>query len=95
MPALKPVYFDVLYNLYIKYHICVMKEQNNILTAPETMDINALFEFYRTLPNNESFTLDEFYSFLTTPSVARDSFFLTVQLSPIISGDVVRQQYTL
>ena len=46
-------------------------ENNNICTAPEIVDVDALFEtWHNTRPGNRA----DFFRFMTTPSTERDKF---------------------
>lgn len=44
---------------------------NNIVAAPVIADVNTLFDVWKS----DNFgTLDDFYAFMTSPSVERDAF---------------------
>lgn len=68
-------------------------ENETILSAPEMMNVSDAFFKFRLLPGNEIKTMNDFYSFLTTPSVERDNFLSDCDLSPILNGNIVRQKF--
>lgn len=68
-------------------------ENETILSAPEMMNVSDSFFKFRQLPGNEIKTMNDFYSFLTIPSVERDNFLLGCNLSPVLNGNIVRQKF--
>lgn len=70
-------------------------KNETILSAPETMDVPPLFSLYKLQPGNENKTISEFYHFMTTPCTERDEFLLKAKSQPAVSGNMIRQQYTL
>lgn len=70
-------------------------EYETILSAPEMENVSDAFFKFRLLPSNEFKTINDFYSFLTTPSVERDKYLSDCKPSPIINGNIVRQQFEL
>ena len=70
-------------------------ENGTILSAPELTNVSDVFLEFRLLPGNETKTNNDFYSLLTTPNVERDKFLSGCKLSPVVNGNVVRQQFEL
>ena len=70
-------------------------ENGTILSAPELTNVSDAFLEFRLLPGNETKTNNDFYSLLTTPNVERDKFLSGCKLSPVVNGNVVRQQFGL
>lgn len=68
-------------------------ENETILSAPELTNVSDAFSKFRMLPGNEIKTSNEFYSFLTMPSVERDRFLTDCKLIPVINENIVRQQF--
>lgn len=68
-------------------------ENETILSAPEMMNVSDAFSKFRFLPGNEIKTMNDFYSFLTQPSVERDNFLSDCNLSPVLNGNIVRQKF--
>ena len=72
---------------------CIMEE--TILSAPEIKNVSDAFQKFKSLSGNEGKTMNDFYSFLIMPSVERDKFLFDCKLSPIVNGNIVRQQFEL
>ncbi|WP_455961901.1 hypothetical protein [Bacteroides bouchesdurhonensis] len=70
-------------------------ENKTILSAPEITNVSDAFLKFRSLPENEAKTNNEFYSFLTKPSIERDIFLSGCKLYPVINENIVRQQFEL
>ena len=70
-----------------------MKE--TIVSAPEMKDVSDAFLKFRLLSGNEIQTMNDFYSFLTIPSVERDNFLSDCNLSPVLNGNIVRQKFEI
>ena len=70
-----------------------MKE--TIVSAPEMKDVSDAFLKFRLLAGNEIKTMNDFYSFLTIPSVERDNFLSDCNLSPVLNGNIVRQKFEI
>jgi hypothetical protein len=70
-----------------------MKE--TIVSAPEMKDVSDAFLKFRLLSGNEIKTMNDFYSFLTIPSVERDNFLSDCNLSPVLNGNIVRQKFEI
>nr|UVY29720.1 MAG: hypothetical protein [Bacteriophage sp.] len=70
-------------------------ENETILSAPELTNVSGAFLEFRLLPGNETKTNNDFYFLLTTPNVERDKFLSGCKLSPVVNGNVVRQQFEL
>lgn len=68
-------------------------ENETILSAPEMKNVSDAFSKFRLLSGNEIKTMNDFYSFLTMPSVERDKFLSDCNLSPILNGNIVRQKF--
>jgi hypothetical protein len=68
-------------------------ENETILSAPEMENVSDAFSKFRSLPGNEIKTMNDFYSFLTMPSVERDKFLSDCNLSPVLNGNIVRQKF--
>ena len=70
-----------------------MKETK--VSAPEMKDVSDAFLKFRLLSGNEIKTMNDFYSFLTIPSVERDNFLSDCNLSPVLNGNIVRQKFEI
>lgn len=68
-------------------------ENETILSAPEMKNVSDAFLKFRLLSGNEIKTMNDFYSFLTIPSVERDNFLSYCNLSPVLNGNIVRQKF--
>lgn len=68
-------------------------ENETILSAPEMNNVSDAFLKFRLLSGNEIKTMNDFYSFLTTPSVERDKFLSDCNLSLVLNGNIVRQKF--
>lgn len=68
-------------------------ENETILSAPEMTNVSDAFLKFRLLPGNEIKTMNDFYSFLTMPSVERDNFLSDCNLSTVLNGNIVRQKF--
>lgn len=68
-------------------------ENETILSAPEMENVSDAFLKFRLLSGNEIKTMNDFYSFLTMPSVERDKFLSDCNLSPVLNGNIVRQKF--
>lgn len=68
-------------------------ENETILSAPEMKNVSDAFLKFRLLSGNEIKTMNDFYSFLTMPSVERDKFLSDCNLSPVLNGNIVRQKF--
>ncbi|WP_417008621.1 hypothetical protein [Bacteroides congonensis] len=68
-------------------------ENETILSAPEMKNVSDAFSKFRLLSGNEIKTMNDFYSFLTMPSVERDKFLSDCNLSPVLNGNIVRQKF--
>lgn len=68
-------------------------ENETILSAPEMNNVSDAFLKFRLLSGNEIKTMNDFYSFLTTPSAERDKFLSDCNLSPVLNGNIVRQKF--
>lgn len=61
-------------------------EANNITTAPQAADVNALYDVWReTNVGNQ----EQFYKFLTTPSTERDEFFNSHPVEISFTGPIL------
>lgn len=70
------------------------KRNSTIVTAPELPNQAASFAKFRTLPGKNTATADEFYAFITKPSIERDRFLATCECSPVITAEnVLRQKF--
>lgn len=72
-----------------------MKTGNTILTAPEVTDVTGVFEKAKLLPGYELLTIDRLYSILTTPGVERDMLLNKLNPTPLVSENIIRQQFGL
>lgn len=72
-----------------------MNTEDTIVTAPEMLNISESFSKFRLLPGNEAKTREDFYSLLTAPSIGRDTFLSVCKPMPVISENIVRQQFDL
>lgn len=70
-------------------------KNNTILTAPEVLDVAGTFEKARLIPGYELLTIDSFCSILVTPGVERDMLLAKCKAIPVVSENVVRQQFEL
>lgn len=71
-----------------------MDSVQQITTAPETTDVNRLYEAYKTLPGNESKSLYEFWLFMTAPSPERKYFLESKARSvPAFADNLVMDRY--
>ena len=68
-------------------------ENETILSAPEMNNVSDAFLKFRLLSGNEIKTMNDFYSFLITPSAERDKFLSDCNLSPVLNGNIVRQKF--
>lgn len=67
--------------------------EETILSAPEMKNVSDAFLIFKLLPGNEVKTMNDFYSFLITPSVDRDNFLSNCELSLVMNGHIMRQQF--
>lgn len=70
-------------------------ENETLLSAPEMKNVSDALSKFRLLPGNKTKTNDDFYSFLTYPSVERDKFLSDCKLSPVMNGNIVRQRFEI
>lgn len=70
-------------------------KNNTILTAPEVLDVSGTFEKAKLIPGYELLTIDRFYSILVTPGTERDMLLAKCKAMPVVSENVVRQQFEL
>lgn len=60
-------------------------KQNSIISAPQCKDVESLYKLWR---QNHAASREDFYRFVTTPSVDRDSFLAPLKMSMVYDQSV-------
>ena len=64
-------------------------------TTVEIKDIEAALIKYRAMQGNNAKTLSDFVSFLSFPTIERESFLQSLTLSPVVCDTIIRAQYVI
>jgi len=61
-------------------------EANNITAAPQAANVNALYDLWR---ETNAGNMEQFYKFLTTPSIKRNEFINAHSVEITFSGSIL------
>lgn len=71
-------------------------QQSSSLSAPELTNVSGSFTAWQAIAGNENKTMDDFYTFMTTPSIDRTSFLSMFDGNMVVVNNLVaRNQYVI